>query len=140
MVFSLSTVTVLVPIISLFGLLYSASVDKNFPQGCTSTSSICFYSLLLPVTIPVYVFFHLWKWMGIKLFRHNYLRKRSVGEVQLMHDLGEHKYRQQRKEWLREKLKDIHTALIGSAEVAESARTGSPHPEVFRKEEDLFLQ
>ncbi|XP_036400278.1 phosphatidylinositol N-acetylglucosaminyltransferase subunit Y [Megalops cyprinoides] len=71
MVFSLSTVTVLVPIISLFGLFYSASVDENFPQGCTSTSSVCFYSLLLPVTIPVYVFFHLWKWMGIKLFRHN---------------------------------------------------------------------
>ncbi|XDV53004.1 hypothetical protein PO909_021620 [Leuciscus waleckii] len=64
-------VTVLVPLISLTGLFYSATVDENFPQGCTSASSVCFYSLLLPVTIPVYVFFHLWKWMGIKLFRHN---------------------------------------------------------------------
>uniref|UniRef100_A0A8C2FQ78 Phosphatidylinositol glycan anchor biosynthesis class Y n=1 Tax=Cyprinus carpio TaxID=7962 RepID=A0A8C2FQ78_CYPCA len=64
-------VTVLVPLISLSGLFYSAAVDDNFPQGCTSASSVCFYSLLLPVTIPVYVFFHLWKWMGIKLFRHN---------------------------------------------------------------------
>ncbi|KAG2462240.1 phosphatidylinositol N-acetylglucosaminyltransferase subunit Y-like [Polypterus senegalus] len=68
---SLSTLTVLVPIISLTGLLFSAAVDKNFPEECTSTSSLCFYSLLLPITIPVYVFFHLWKWMGIKLFRHN---------------------------------------------------------------------
>nr|ACI66680.1 Phosphatidylinositol N-acetylglucosaminyltransferase subunit Y [Salmo salar] len=68
---SLSTLTVLAPIVSLFGLFYSATVDDNFPQGCTSTSSVCFYSLLLPVTIPVYVFFHLWKWIGIKLFRHN---------------------------------------------------------------------
>lgn len=68
---SLSMMVGLVPIVSLFGLFYSASVDENFPQGCTSSSSLCFYSLLLPVTIPVYVFFHLWSWMGIKLFRHN---------------------------------------------------------------------
>lgn len=68
---SLPTLTVLVPLLSLAGLFYSASVDENFPQGCTSTTSLCFYSLLLPVTVPVYVFFHLWTWMGIKLFRHN---------------------------------------------------------------------
>ncbi|XP_006001033.1 phosphatidylinositol N-acetylglucosaminyltransferase subunit Y [Latimeria chalumnae] len=71
MVLSFSTLTVLVPILSLVGLFYSASVDESFPQGCTSTTSLCFYSLLLPVTIPVYIFFHLWNWMGIKLFRHN---------------------------------------------------------------------
>ncbi|MBN3283474.1 PIGY acetylglucosaminyltransferase, partial [Polyodon spathula] len=71
MFLTLSTLTVLVPIFSLIGLFYSAKVDENFPQDCTSTSSVCFYSLLLLLTIPVYVFFHLWKWMGIKLFRHN---------------------------------------------------------------------
>ncbi|XP_056659302.1 phosphatidylinositol N-acetylglucosaminyltransferase subunit Y isoform X2 [Monodelphis domestica] len=71
MFLSLPTLTVLVPLISLAGLFYSASVDEDFPHGCTSTSSLCFYSLLLPITIPVYVFFHLWTWMGIKLFRHN---------------------------------------------------------------------
>ncbi|KAF5897963.1 phosphatidylinositol N-acetylglucosaminyltransferase subunit Y [Clarias magur] len=71
MPFPLSTVTVLIPVLSLCGLLYSSTVDENFPQGCTDTTSVCFYSLLLPVTIPVYVFFHLWKWMGLKLFRHN---------------------------------------------------------------------
>ncbi|CAL8262407.1 unnamed protein product [Merluccius merluccius] len=69
--FSLSNLVVLIPIVSLCGLFMSAAVDENFPQGCTSSSSLCFYSLLLPVTIPVYVFFHLWSWMGIKLFRHN---------------------------------------------------------------------
>ncbi|XP_062947772.1 phosphatidylinositol N-acetylglucosaminyltransferase subunit Y-like [Cynocephalus volans] len=67
----LSTLTVLIPLASLTGLFYLASVEENFPQGCTSTSSLCFYSLLLPITIPVYVFFHLRTWMGIKLFRHN---------------------------------------------------------------------
>ncbi|XP_062430210.1 phosphatidylinositol N-acetylglucosaminyltransferase subunit Y [Rhea pennata] len=68
---SLPTLAVLVPLLSLAGLLYSASVDDAFPQGCASAGSLCFYSLLLPVTVPVYVFFHLWTWMGIKLFRHN---------------------------------------------------------------------
>ena len=71
MFLSLPTLTVLIPLVSLAGLLYSASMEENFPQGCTSTSSLCFYSLLLPITIPVYVFFHFWTWMGIKLFRHN---------------------------------------------------------------------
>ncbi|XP_037676404.1 phosphatidylinositol N-acetylglucosaminyltransferase subunit Y-like [Choloepus didactylus] len=68
---SLPTLTVLIPLVSLAGLFYSASVEENFPQVCTSTTSLCFYSLLLPITVPVYVLFHLWSWMGIKLFRHN---------------------------------------------------------------------
>ncbi|XP_068919943.1 phosphatidylinositol N-acetylglucosaminyltransferase subunit Y-like [Petaurus breviceps papuanus] len=59
MFFSLPTLTVLVPLISLSRLFYSASVDENFPHGCTRTSSLCFYCLLLPITIPVYAFFHL---------------------------------------------------------------------------------
>ncbi|XP_023565327.1 phosphatidylinositol N-acetylglucosaminyltransferase subunit Y-like [Octodon degus] len=60
MFLSLPTLTVLIPLISLAGLFYSASVEEGFPQGCTSTASLCFYSLLLSITIPVYVFFHLW--------------------------------------------------------------------------------
>ncbi|XP_004864101.1 phosphatidylinositol N-acetylglucosaminyltransferase subunit Y-like [Heterocephalus glaber] len=71
MFLSLPTLTVLIPLISLVGLFYSPSVEENFPQGCTSTASLCFYSLLLPITIPVCVFFHLSTWMSIKLFRHN---------------------------------------------------------------------
>ncbi|XP_053463022.1 phosphatidylinositol N-acetylglucosaminyltransferase subunit Y-like [Nycticebus coucang] len=71
MFLSLPTLTVLIPLVSLAGLFYSASVEENFPHGCTSTASLCFYSLLLPITTPVYVFFHLWTWMGIKLFWHN---------------------------------------------------------------------
>ncbi|XP_036097810.1 phosphatidylinositol N-acetylglucosaminyltransferase subunit Y-like [Molossus molossus] len=69
MFLSLPTLTVLIPLISLAGLIYSASEEENFPQGCTS--SVSFYSLLLPITIPVSVFFHLWTWMGTKFFRHN---------------------------------------------------------------------
>uniref|UniRef100_A0A8I5TN56 PIGY n=1 Tax=Pongo abelii TaxID=9601 RepID=A0A8I5TN56_PONAB len=71
MFLSLPTLPVLIPLVSLAGLFHSASVEENFPQGCTSTGSLCFYSLLLPITTLVYVFFHLWTWMVIKLFMHN---------------------------------------------------------------------
>ncbi|XP_037669231.1 phosphatidylinositol N-acetylglucosaminyltransferase subunit Y-like [Choloepus didactylus] len=71
MFLSLSTLTVLIPLVSLAGLPYSASVEENIPQGCTGTTSLCFYSLLLPITRPVCVFFYLWTWMCIKLFRYN---------------------------------------------------------------------
>ncbi|XP_056681031.1 phosphatidylinositol N-acetylglucosaminyltransferase subunit Y-like [Monodelphis domestica] len=62
MLLSLPTLTVLVPLISLGGLIYSASVEDDFPHGCTSTSSLCFYSLLLPVLLPVCVILYLWTW------------------------------------------------------------------------------
>ncbi|XP_023566712.1 phosphatidylinositol N-acetylglucosaminyltransferase subunit Y-like [Octodon degus] len=58
MFLSLPMLTMLIPLISLAGLFYSALVEEDFPQGCTSTASLCFYSLLLPITW--YVFFHLW--------------------------------------------------------------------------------
>ncbi|XP_053462125.1 phosphatidylinositol N-acetylglucosaminyltransferase subunit Y-like [Nycticebus coucang] len=68
---SLPTLTVLIPLITVAGLFYSASVEENFPHGCTSPASLYFDSLLLPITLPAYMFFHLWTWMVIKLFWHN---------------------------------------------------------------------
>uniref|UniRef100_A0A8D3BTG0 Parathyroid hormone n=1 Tax=Scophthalmus maximus TaxID=52904 RepID=A0A8D3BTG0_SCOMX len=38
------------------------------------------------------------------------LRKRTVSEVQLMHNLGEHKQVQERRDWLQTMLRGIHTA------------------------------
>ncbi|KAM7396277.1 hypothetical protein PAMP_019329 [Pampus punctatissimus] len=38
------------------------------------------------------------------------MRKRTVSEVQLMHNLGEHKQMQERREWLQMRLQGIHTA------------------------------
>uniref|UniRef100_A0A673YHK8 Parathyroid hormone n=1 Tax=Salmo trutta TaxID=8032 RepID=A0A673YHK8_SALTR len=38
--------------------------------------------------------------------------KRSISEVQLMHNLGEHKHVQERQDWLQMKLRDIHTASL----------------------------
>lgn len=43
---------------------------RKLPTGCTSTTSMCFYSLLRLITMLFYMFLHLWTWMGIKLFRH----------------------------------------------------------------------
>uniref|UniRef100_A0A4W5KG19 Parathyroid hormone n=1 Tax=Hucho hucho TaxID=62062 RepID=A0A4W5KG19_9TELE len=40
--------------------------------------------------------------------------KRSISEVQLMHNLGEHKHVQERQDWLQMKLRDIHTASLRS--------------------------
>uniref|UniRef100_A0A8C4HQW8 Parathyroid hormone n=1 Tax=Dicentrarchus labrax TaxID=13489 RepID=A0A8C4HQW8_DICLA len=38
------------------------------------------------------------------------IRKRTVSEVQLMHNLGEHRQVQERREWLQMRLRGIHTA------------------------------
>ncbi|TEA35454.1 hypothetical protein DBR06_SOUSAS20510027, partial [Sousa chinensis] len=36
-----------------------------------STTTLCFNSLILPITRTVYVFLHLWTCMGIKIFKNN---------------------------------------------------------------------
>ncbi|XP_049579311.1 parathyroid hormone 1a [Syngnathus scovelli] len=38
------------------------------------------------------------------------LRKRTISEVQLMHNLGEHREVQERRDWLQLRLRGIHTA------------------------------
>ncbi|XP_008278450.1 parathyroid hormone 1a [Stegastes partitus] len=43
------------------------------------------------------------------------LRKRTVSEVQLMHNLGEHKQVQERRDWLQMRLRGIHTATAAAA-------------------------
>ncbi|XP_012667812.1 phosphatidylinositol N-acetylglucosaminyltransferase subunit Y-like [Otolemur garnettii] len=62
MFLSLPTLTVLIPLVSL---------AENYPYGCTSTTSLWFYTLFLLITIPVYAFFQRWTQMAIKLFRYN---------------------------------------------------------------------
>ncbi|XP_053444717.1 phosphatidylinositol N-acetylglucosaminyltransferase subunit Y-like [Nycticebus coucang] len=62
MFLSLPTLTVLISLVFL---------AENNPYGCTSTTSLWFYSLFLLITTPVYAFFRLWTWMAIKLFRRN---------------------------------------------------------------------
>uniref|UniRef100_A0A4W5LHP8 Parathyroid hormone n=1 Tax=Hucho hucho TaxID=62062 RepID=A0A4W5LHP8_9TELE len=65
------------------------------------------------------------------------LRKRSVSEVQLMHNLGEHKHVQLRQDWLQMKLRDIHTASLRNAERGEKVRTRSLLPEDLPDLEEL---
>ncbi|KAJ8412857.1 hypothetical protein AAFF_G00104390 [Aldrovandia affinis] len=59
------------------------------------------------------------------------LGKRSVSEVQLMHDLGEHKHVQKRQDWLQLKMKDIHTASLRNSERGERVRARRLLPEDF---------
>ncbi|KAM9556235.1 parathyroid hormone [Guaruba guarouba] len=47
------------------------------------------------------------------------MMKRSVSEMQLMHNLGEHRHTVERQDWLQMKLQDVHSAL-------EDARTQRP--------------
>ncbi|XP_040927291.2 parathyroid hormone-like [Betta splendens] len=58
-------------------------------------------------------------------------RKRTVSEVQLMHNLGEHKHVQARQEWLQTRLWGIHTASAQDGrmevdQVRSSDVNGSP--------------
>ncbi|NWW81006.1 PTHY protein, partial [Climacteris rufus] len=53
--------------------------------------------------------------------------KRSVSEMQLMHDLGEHRHALERQDWLQMKLQDVHSAL-------EDARSQRP-----RSKDDALL-
>ncbi|XP_040894909.1 parathyroid hormone-like [Toxotes jaculatrix] len=56
------------------------------------------------------------------------LSKRTVSEVQLMHNLGEHKQVQERREWLQMRLRGIHTAAArgSSGEVGRTRRRLRP--------------
>uniref|UniRef100_K7FA62 Parathyroid hormone n=1 Tax=Pelodiscus sinensis TaxID=13735 RepID=K7FA62_PELSI len=56
--------------------------------------------------------------------------KRSVSEMQLMHDLGEHLHTVERQDWLQLKLHDVHSA----PEALVDARTQRP-----RKKDDIVL-
>ncbi|NXX67149.1 PTHY protein, partial [Spizella passerina] len=55
------------------------------------------------------------------------LVRRSVSEMQLMHNLGEHRHAVERQDWLQMKLQDVHSAL-------EDARTQRP-----RGKDDVVL-
>uniref|UniRef100_A0A3P9A3C9 Parathyroid hormone n=1 Tax=Esox lucius TaxID=8010 RepID=A0A3P9A3C9_ESOLU len=64
-------------------------------------------------------------------------RKRSVSEVQLMHNLGEHKHVQERQDWLQVKLRDIHTASLQNPERVDKVRTRRLLPGDLPDLEDL---
>ncbi|NXT86007.1 PTHY protein, partial [Zapornia atra] len=55
------------------------------------------------------------------------MTKRSVSEMQLMHNLGEHRHAVERQDWLQMKLQDVHSAF-------EDARTQRP-----RNKDDIVL-
>ncbi|CAL8324081.1 unnamed protein product [Gadus morhua 'NCC'] len=61
---------------------------------------------------------HIVLFVGLYILAHcgaQPLRKRSVSEVQLMHNVWEHKHALDRQDWLQMKLGNIHTGSISSA-------------------------
>ncbi|KAM4573929.1 parathyroid hormone 1a [Odontesthes bonariensis] len=66
------------------------------------------------------------------------LSKRTVSEMQLMHDVGQHKQVQERRDWLQMRLRGIHNAAArgGSAET-EGWRRRKLSPEDLTELSDL---
>uniref|UniRef100_A0A8D1Z9A5 Parathyroid hormone n=1 Tax=Sus scrofa TaxID=9823 RepID=A0A8D1Z9A5_PIG len=63
------------------------------------------------------------------------IKKRSVSEIQLMHNLGKHLSSLERVEWLRKKLQDVHNFVALGASIVHRDG-GSQRP---RKKEDNVL-
>ncbi|XP_047603417.1 parathyroid hormone isoform X2 [Lutra lutra] len=63
------------------------------------------------------------------------VKKRSVSEIQFMHNLGKHLSSMERVEWLRKKLQDVHNFVALGAPIVHRD-TGSQRP---RKKEDNVL-
>ncbi|XP_006885650.1 PREDICTED: parathyroid hormone [Elephantulus edwardii] len=63
------------------------------------------------------------------------VKKRSVSEIQLMHNLGKHLNSMERVEWLRQKLQDVHNFIAFRVPIA-SKDGGSQR---LRKKEDNIL-
>ena len=44
---------------------------QDFPESCLNQYSPCYFGLLVPTSIPVFVVFMYFNWMGLKFFIHN---------------------------------------------------------------------
>ena len=64
-------------------------------------------------------------------------RKRSVSEIQFMHNLGKHLSSMERVEWLRKKLQDVHNFVALGAPIAH--RDGSSQ-RPLKKEDNVLVE
>nr|XP_004472584.1 parathyroid hormone [Dasypus novemcinctus] len=64
------------------------------------------------------------------------VKKRSVSEIQLMHNLGKHLSSMERVEWLRKKLQDVHNFVALGAPIFPRVG-GSQRPRT--KEENVLV-
>ncbi|PFX30651.1 Phosphatidylinositol N-acetylglucosaminyltransferase subunit Y [Stylophora pistillata] len=61
----------IVVIFCLFGIFHTYLTTEDFPESCLNQYSPCYFGLLVPTSIPVFVFFMYFNWMGLKFFTHN---------------------------------------------------------------------
>ncbi|XP_037539081.1 parathyroid hormone-like, partial [Nematolebias whitei] len=65
------------------------------------------------------------------------ISKRTVSEVQLMHNLRHHKQVQERREWLQRRIQDIHNAAQTSSGGDSESLRRRLHPEELTELGDL---
>ncbi|XP_041651129.1 parathyroid hormone 1a [Cheilinus undulatus] len=65
------------------------------------------------------------------------MRKRTVSEVQFMHNLGEHRQLQERRDWLQMRLRGIHSAPSRSSSGEAGRLRRRPRPEELADLSDL---
>ncbi|XP_008710184.1 parathyroid hormone [Ursus americanus] len=65
------------------------------------------------------------------------VKKRSVSEIQFMHNLGKHLSSMERVEWLRKKLQDVHNFVALGAPTAHRDG-GSQRPQ--KKEDNVLVE
>uniref|UniRef100_H2Z0S9 Uncharacterized protein n=1 Tax=Ciona savignyi TaxID=51511 RepID=H2Z0S9_CIOSA len=44
---------------------------KSFPSCCYESATLCYYVLLLPMLVPMFLIFTFFNWMGLMYFKHN---------------------------------------------------------------------
>ncbi|XP_036906058.1 parathyroid hormone [Sturnira hondurensis] len=65
------------------------------------------------------------------------IKRRSVSEIQLMHNLGKHLNSMERVEWLRKKLQDVHNFVALGAPMTHKD-SGSQRP--WKKEDNVLVE
>ncbi|CAB3982042.1 Phosphatidylinositol N-acetylglucosaminyltransferase subunit Y [Paramuricea clavata] len=60
-----------IAVVCFGGVTFSLFTSNNFPACCLEYGTACYFGLLIPTTVPVFVVFVYCNWLGHKFFIHN---------------------------------------------------------------------
>ncbi|XP_052416599.1 parathyroid hormone 1b [Carassius gibelio] len=83
----------------------------------------------------IMLFIVLWSLCGLPYLEGLPLSKRSISEVQLMHNVREHKEMIERQDWLQLKLNNIIIPSINDSQKEQKGKTNGPSIRRLRKGE-----
>ncbi|XP_026122156.1 parathyroid hormone 1b [Carassius auratus] len=83
----------------------------------------------------IMLFIVLWSLRGLPYLEGLPLSKRSISEVQLMHNVREHKEMIERQDWLQLKLNNIIIPSINDSQKEQKGKTNGPSIRRLRKGE-----